>query len=96
MDRNVHETPAGWLANETLLDQIRVMNRRMSIFRLIEFQSLEPIRSTCMEHRRILEAIAAGDVAAARECIRQNIQDARDKVATSIKEALARSYMRRS
>ena len=96
IDRRFHETLAGWVGNKTLVDQLRVMNDRIHIFRLIEFRNLDEIQVTCIQHRGILEAIAAGDAAAARAALRENIEQAREKVAMLIKEALARSYLRQS
>lgn len=94
LDRLFHETLAGLLGNATLLEHLRTINERIHIFRLIEFAALDQVQSTGIQHRTILAALRAGDAAAARAAIEENIDRARRKVSSHIKEALARSYMR--
>ena len=94
LDRLFHETLAGLLGNSTLLEHLRTINERIHIFRLIEFAALDQVQSTGIQHRAILAALRSGDARAARTAIEENIDRARRKVASHIKEALARSYLR--
>ena len=91
-DREFHETLARWTGNETLVEHLVEINERIHAFRVIEFAQTEVIESTCLQHRRILEALVRGDSTGAREAVRENIESAKNNVASTIKEALARSY----
>lgn len=94
LDRAFHETLAGLMGNATLLEHLRSINERIHIFRLVEFAALDQVESTGVQHRAILAALRARDADAARAAVEENIQRARRKVASLIKEALARSYLR--
>jgi len=91
-DRGFHETLAEWMGNGTLLEQLRTINERIHVFRLIEFAQADVIETTSAQHRHILEALRRRDREGARRAVKENIESARQNVANTIKEALARSY----
>ncbi len=91
-DAAFHESLAGLAGNALLLQQLRAINERLLVFRTIDFAKLHRVESTCAQHLAILERIGAGDVAGARAALRRNIEEGRNIVGSSIKEALARAY----
>jgi len=94
MDEVFHETLTQAMGNGTLLQQLRTINERLFILRMIDFTIPERVTNTSKQHVAILEQIAAGDVAGAREAMRKNIDDGRNNVETAIKGALAKAYLR--
>lgn len=91
-DAEFHETLAGLVGNEALLQQLKAINERLFVFRMIDFAKPDRVRSTCHQHLKVLERIVAQDTEGARKAIRRNIEDGRTIVGSSIKEALARAY----
>jgi DNA-binding GntR family transcriptional regulator len=91
-DREFHETLARLLGNQTLLEQLQSINERIHLFRAIEFSHPDRRETTREQHNEILRAIRSGDPRAAREAMTTNIESARNEVAETIKEALARAY----
>lgn len=96
MDERFHDTLAQATGNKTLLHHLRAINERLHIFRMTDFTVTERVARTCWQHLEILERIEAKDVAGAREAVRTNIEESRNNVETTIKEALARAYLIRS
>jgi DNA-binding GntR family transcriptional regulator len=94
LDRQFHETFAAILGNATLAEQLQSIDERLQVFRIIEFQNEATRRQTCRQHMDILAAVGSGDVEAARDAVRTNIETAIQNVQEVIKEALARSYMK--
>lgn len=92
LDTNFHETLAALLGNETLLQQLKAINERLLVFRMIDFDKAHRIDSTCVQHLEVLDRIAAQDAEGARAAMRRNIEEGRTIVGTTIKEALARAY----
>jgi DNA-binding GntR family transcriptional regulator len=92
-DEAFHETLAHATSNRTLQDLLHSVNERIRFVRMADFIAAERRRDTCLQHLRILDAIAARDGAAAREAMRQNIELGRMNVETAVKEALAKAYM---
>jgi DNA-binding GntR family transcriptional regulator len=92
LDALFHEELAALVNNEMLLKQLKAINERLLIFRMIDFAKPDRIESTCRQHLAILERIEAGDAAGAREAMRRNIDDGRSIVGASVKEALARAF----
>jgi DNA-binding GntR family transcriptional regulator len=92
LDASFHETLGALVGNETLLEQLKSINERLLVFRMIDFEAADRVKSTCAQHLDILERIAARDAAGAREAMRRNIGDGRNIVGKSIKEALARAF----
>jgi DNA-binding GntR family transcriptional regulator len=92
LDARFHEDLARLYGNAALLQQLEAINERLYMFRSIDFARRDRVKATCEQHLAIIERIAARDAAGARVAMRRNIEDGRNIVGTSIKEALARAY----
>lgn len=92
LDTQFHETLAHAAGNKSLLHQLRAINERLMLFRIIDFGKTHRAASTCRQHLEILKHIAAKNAAGARKAMRQNIEEGRNNVHSAIKDALARSY----
>jgi DNA-binding GntR family transcriptional regulator len=92
LDAGFHEQLATLVGNETLLEQLKAINERLLVFRMIDFEATNRVKNTCAQHLEILERIGARDASGAREAMRRNIGDGRNIVGKSIKEALARAF----
>ncbi len=92
LDTNFHETLIALIGNETLITELRAINERLFVFRMIDFGRANRVESTCVQHLNVLERIAAKDVNGARAAIRVNIEDGRNIVHATFKDALARAY----
>jgi DNA-binding GntR family transcriptional regulator len=92
LDARFHEHLAALVGNETLLLQLKAINERLFVFRMIDFEATDRVKNTCNQHLTILDRIEARDANGAREALRRNIGDGRNIVGKSIKEALARAY----
>lgn len=91
-DAQFHEGLARLAGNALLLQQLQEINERLLVFRTIDFAEPSRVEGTCLQHLAIIDRIAAGDVAGARAALRHNIEDGRNIVGNSVKEALARAY----
>lgn len=94
-DRAFHEALVAATGNGALLDMLRTLNDRLHFIRMTDITTVERLWDTCREHMQILDAVAAGDAARAREAMRANIEGARAHVRTAVKEALAGAYLSR-
>ena len=92
LDARFHERLASLFGNGTLMRQLEAINERLHLFRTIDFAKTDRVAGTCAQHLAIIDRIAARDVVGARDALRQNIEDGRNIVGNSIKEALARAY----
>lgn len=92
LDTRFHEALAELTGNHMLLEQLRLINERLLVFRMIDFDQPQRAESTCRQHIKVIERIIAGDPEGARAAMRRNIGDGREIVHQSIKEALARAY----
>lgn len=92
LDTLFHETLAHAAGNKSLLRQLRAINERLLLFRMIDFGRAHRAESTCHQHLEILKRIAAKDISGARKAMQRNIEEGRNNVQTAIKDALARAY----
>jgi DNA-binding GntR family transcriptional regulator len=92
LDTAFHETLAALIGNETLLENLKAINERLFVFRMIDFDKPDRVESTCEQHFEILRRIAARDGQGARAALRKNIEEGRTIVRGTLKEALARAY----
>ncbi len=92
LDTTFHETLAALIGNETLLDQLKAINERLFVFRMIDFDKATRIESTCTQHFEILDRVADRDGQGARAALRRNVEEGRSIVQTTLKDALARAY----
>ena len=92
LDTLFHETLAHAAGNKSLLRQLRAINERLLLFRMLDFGKAHRVESTCHQHLEILKRIAAKDISGARKAMQRNIEEGRNNVHTAIKDALARAY----
>ena len=92
LDTQFHETLAHATGNKSLLRQLRAINERLMLFRMIDFGKAHRTESTCHQHLEILRCIAAKDIPGARKAMQRNIEEGRNNVHTAIKDVLARAY----
>ena len=92
LDRQFHESLAGAIDNEILLNELRSINERLSIFRILDFEISQRVESTCKEHLAILDRIANRDGEGARKAMRNNVEAGCNNVEVVIKEALAKAH----
>ena len=92
LDASFHESLIALIGNETLIRELKAINERLFVFRMIDFGSADRVESTCIQHLNVLDRIAAKDVGGAREAIRMNIESGRNIVHATFKDALARAY----
>ena len=92
LDTLFHETLAQAAGNKSLLRQLRAINERLLLFRMIDFGKAHRVESTCHQHLEILKCIAAKDISGARKAMQRNIDEGRNNVHTVIKDALAKAY----
>lgn len=96
LDTLFHETLAHALGNKSLLRHLRAINERLMLFRIIDFDKPDRPDSTCRQHLEILKRIESKDAPGARAAMQRNIDEGRNNVHTSIKDALARAYSMRT
>ena len=92
LDTLFHETLAHAAGNKSLLRQLRAINERLLLFRMLDFGKAHRVESTCHQHLEILKRIAAKDISGARKAMQRNIEEGRNNVQTAIKDALAKAY----
>lgn len=92
LDTLFHETLAHAAGNKSLLRQLRAINERLLLFRMLDFGKAHRVESTCHQHLEIIKRIAAKDISGARKAMQRNIEEGRNNVHAAIKDALARAY----
>ena len=95
LDTLFHDTLARALGNTFLLRSLRTINERLTLFRMLDFESPERAEKTCRQHLEILNRIIAKDAVGAREAMQENIEAGRNHIRSTIKDALARSYLKK-
>jgi DNA-binding GntR family transcriptional regulator len=68
----------------------------LTLFRLLDFDRRDRAEHTCHQHFEILDRIMAMDAPGARAAMQNNIEEGRRLIPTTIKDALARAYLKRS
>lgn len=92
LDTTFHETLTSLIGNAALLQQLRSINERLFVFRMIDFDKPDRVESTCAQHLQVLRLVEKGDAEGARAALRRNIDEGRTIVKTTLNEALARAY----
>jgi len=92
LDAAFHESLTAAIGNQTLVEQLKSINERLFVFRMIDFDKPHRVESTCAQHLAVLDMIARKDPKGAREALRKNIEEGRTIVRTTLSEALARAY----
>ena len=91
-DASLDESLTALIGNETLIHELNSINERPLVFSMIDFGSADRIESACVQHRDILERIAAVDINGARTAIHTNVEDSQNIGQARFKVALARGY----
>ena len=94
LDCRFHESLAESAGNATLLQQLRAIDERLSLFRAMDFAAEQRVEYACQQHLVIIDHIAAGDRAGACDAIRANINHGLDNVEAAVKNALAKAYLK--
>jgi DNA-binding GntR family transcriptional regulator len=92
LDTIFHESLAALVGNETLLRNVKAINERLLVFRMIDFRRRERLETSSAQHLELIERIKAMDVEGARSALRMNIGQGRRNVRETLKEAVARAY----
>jgi DNA-binding GntR family transcriptional regulator len=94
LDTLFHDTLANILGNKSLLRNLRSINERLTLFRMLDFENHSRAEQTCRQHLEIVDRILAHDRSGARAAMQSNIEEGRNNVRTVIKDALARAYLK--
>ncbi|MBL8074518.1 MAG: GntR family transcriptional regulator [Nitrospira sp.] len=94
LDTLFHDTLARTLGNKSLLRNLRSINERLALFRLLDFENRARAEQTCRQHLAIIDRIMAHDGPGARAAMQHNIEEGRNNVRTAIKDALTRAYLK--
>ncbi|GAB4360614.1 MAG: GntR family transcriptional regulator [Gammaproteobacteria bacterium] len=92
MDRGFHESLCQYTDNQVLLSYLSEINDRLHLYRIIDFSNPALLSQTCDEHVQIIDAIIAGDVVLARDCVRKNILRALNNVEDATKNLLMKRH----
>jgi DNA-binding GntR family transcriptional regulator len=95
LDTLFHDALARALGNASLLRYLRTINERLTLFRMLDFERRDRAKHTCHQHLEILDRIVAKDALGARAAMQTNIEEGRRLIPTTIKDALARAYLKR-
>lgn len=96
LDTLFHDTLARVLGNKSLLRNLRTINERLTLFRMLDFDRRDRAERTCHQHLEILKRISTKDVPGARAAMQDNIEEGRTNIRTTIKDALARAYLKKA
>jgi DNA-binding GntR family transcriptional regulator len=92
LDVQFHESLVALTGNDTLLRELKAINERLFVFRIIDCGRVGRLATTCAQHLALLKRIEAKDSEGARAALRANVEEARNIVRTTFKEALARAF----
>jgi DNA-binding GntR family transcriptional regulator len=95
-DEAFHLSLARAVDNPYIFEALQDINDRLRFVRLAVLTTPHRVQTTAGEHLIILEALEKKDAEAARRSLRQNINQARNKVEIAIGRALAESHKRRT
>ncbi len=96
LDTLFHDTLARILGNKSLLRNLRSINERLTLFRLLDFENRTRAEQTCRQHLEIVDRIMAHNGPGARAAMQSNIEEGSNNVRAAIKDALARAYLKNS
>lgn len=94
-DEEFHEVLARSAGNGVLQQMLRYVDQRIHFVRLADITNPDRLRTTCVHHLAILEAIRARDAARAADAVRRNIEWGRGNVEAALKDALIRAHQLR-
>lgn len=91
-DQKLHEDLLTLVGNATFLTEIKKLNERFFIFRVLDFDQPERIDITRAQHLDILDAVLEGNVEKARARLSKNILAGRNNVSQKFAKIVASSY----
>ena len=91
-DEHFHEVLAQAAQNRVMERILKDIDRQIHFVRLSDITDPERLKTTCLDHLAILDAIDRRDYEAAASAIQRNIEWGRDRVDTAIRDALARAH----
>ncbi len=91
-DELFHETIADASQNKVMQRILKDIDRRIHFVRLADITDSERLKTTCLDHLAILDAIGEGNCEKATEILRRNILWGKEKVDSAIREALVRAH----
>jgi DNA-binding GntR family transcriptional regulator len=93
-DEEFHLGLALAVGNPYIVDTLKDINERLRFVRLVVVTTPHRVQATAGEHLTILEALVKKNVEAARRAVRQNINEARNKVEIALARALTNAHRR--
>lgn len=94
LDTHFHDTLARALGNTSLLRHLRIINERLTLFRMLDFDKRDRAEHACHQHLEIVERILAKDAQGARAAMQKNIEEGRRLIPITIKDALTNAYLK--
>lgn len=91
-DRAFHERLAEVYGNSAIVDELKRINDRLQVFRVIDFAKPNRSRSTRNQHVELLKAVQAGDENLAADCIESNIREGLGNALEALRQAILRAY----
>jgi len=91
-DEEFHAILARSAGNGVLEQMLQFVDKRIHFVRLADITNPDRLETTCLDHRAILAAVRARDVAGASAAVRRNIEWGRRNVEAALKDALIRAY----
>jgi DNA-binding GntR family transcriptional regulator len=92
MDAEFHQTFARAAGNQTMASMLKNIDDRIRFVRVFDITNAERLKTTCLEHLEILDAVSQRKPDKAVAVLRRNIEGGRDQVEHALKEALARAH----
>ncbi len=92
MDEEFHEVFARAAGNQTMASMLKNIDDRTRFVRVFDITNAERLKTTCLEHLEILDAVSRREPHKAIAMLRRNIEGGRDQVDHALKEALARAH----
>ncbi|HEX2855487.1 MAG TPA: GntR family transcriptional regulator [Opitutaceae bacterium] len=93
-DEEFHLGLARAVGNPYVVDTLKDINERLRFVRLVVSTTPHRVQATAGEHLTVLEALVKKNVEAARRALRQNIDEARNKVEIALARALTNAHKR--
>jgi DNA-binding GntR family transcriptional regulator len=92
-DEEFHEILARAAGNRALQQLLDWVDRRIHFVRMADITNPERLKSTCLDHLAILDAVRERNPARGAAAVRRNIEWGRTNVEAALKEALIRAYL---
>ncbi|HBO38232.1 MAG TPA: hypothetical protein DD638_06175 [Pasteurellaceae bacterium] len=93
LDEEFHTELAKAHGNKMILNQIRLINERIFVFREIDFRQEGRLADTQKEHLEILRRIIAKDLEYLEKILQKNIFSGLGNVKTAVIQLIAKSYI---